>query len=377
MAASLTFSAGASAEGQDTAFGAGTFSAGGTHSCAIRGDGALACWGDDSKGQLDGIPAGTFTAVSAGGAHSCAIRVGGALVCWGDDSKGQLDGIPAGTFTAVSAGGAHTLRDPGRRRPGLLGRRLEGAGCRSRGRVHLGLGRRGAQLRDSGERAPGLLGRQHGRAGERGPGQLALMALVLARRRLGLPRGLGGRGPQLRDPGRRRPGCWGDDSKGQLDGIPAETFTAVSAGGAHTCAIAVEGGSLECWGDDSKGQLDGIPGRDVHRRLGGRCPQLRGAGHRPARLLGRQLLRAEPAADRQPRPLRGDGRRALQPPCLRPPRRTRARSSRSSPVSFPTGWNWRRTDCCPAYPRPRAPTPSRWRRATASPPTRSRKSRSR
>ena len=78
-------------------------SAGGAHTCAIRVGGALACWGDDSKGQLDGIPAGTFTAVSAGGAHTCAIRVGGALACWGDDSKGQ-DAVRGGEFTTVSAG---------------------------------------------------------------------------------------------------------------------------------------------------------------------------------------------------------------------------------------------------------------------------------
>ena len=321
MAVSLTLSAGASAEGQDTAFAAGTFSAAGTHSCAIRADGALACWGDDSKGQLDGIPAGTFTAVSAGGAHTCAIRVGGTLVCWGDDSKGQLDGIPAGTFTAVSAGGAHTCAIRVGGTLVLLGRRLEGTGCRSRGRVHVRLGRRGAQLRDSGERAPSLLGRQHGRAGQRGPGRVAHMAPVLARRRLGLPRGRGGRRPQLRDPGPRHPRPAG------------ETTRRASSTGSPQAVHRRLGGRRPCVRDRGRGRLPRLlgrrlegparrdPRRDVHRCLGGRCPQLRGAGHRPARLLGRQLLRAEPAADRQSRPLRGDGRRALQPPSLRPPRR--------------------------------------------------------
>jgi hypothetical protein len=89
VAVSLTLTAGAGAEGPDTAFGTGTFSAGGAHSCAIRGDGALVCWGDDSKGQLDGIPAGTFTAVSAGGAHSCGAPATGRLACWGDNAYGQ------------------------------------------------------------------------------------------------------------------------------------------------------------------------------------------------------------------------------------------------------------------------------------------------
>ncbi len=83
-------------------------SSGGAHSCAIRTDGELACWGDDTSGQLDEIPTGEFLAVSAGGAHTCAIRVDGTLACWGDDSSGQLDEIPTGEFHSVSAGGAHT-----------------------------------------------------------------------------------------------------------------------------------------------------------------------------------------------------------------------------------------------------------------------------
>ena len=70
--------------------------------------GSLVCWGDDSEGQLDGIPSGDFRSVSAGGGHTCAIRTDGTLACWGDDSAGQLDEIPAGEFDSVSAGGAHT-----------------------------------------------------------------------------------------------------------------------------------------------------------------------------------------------------------------------------------------------------------------------------
>src|SRR5262245_66648419 len=67
----------------------GNVAAGKGHSCAIRSDGTLACWGDDSAGQLDDIPSGEFRALSAGGAHTCAIRSDGTLACWGDDSAGQ------------------------------------------------------------------------------------------------------------------------------------------------------------------------------------------------------------------------------------------------------------------------------------------------
>ena len=62
-------------------------SAGAAHTCAIRENGAIECWGSDSD-----APAGSFTAVSAGAAHTCAIRTGsGAIECWGWNEYGQTD----------------------------------------------------------------------------------------------------------------------------------------------------------------------------------------------------------------------------------------------------------------------------------------------
>ena len=68
-----------------------------THTCAIAADGTLACWGDDSAGQLDEIPSteyGAFASVAAGGAHTCALRTTGTLKCSGDDSSGQVSDAP-------------------------------------------------------------------------------------------------------------------------------------------------------------------------------------------------------------------------------------------------------------------------------------------
>ncbi|MYI56894.1 MAG: hypothetical protein F4062_07715, partial [Acidimicrobiia bacterium] len=81
-------------------------SAGIDHSCGLRAEGTVICWGDNFEGQLD-APAGAFAAVSSGWDHSCGLRVDGTIVCWGLDSFGGLD-APAGVFVAVSAGSRHS-----------------------------------------------------------------------------------------------------------------------------------------------------------------------------------------------------------------------------------------------------------------------------
>jgi len=83
-----------------------TVSAGEYHTCGVRTDGTLACWGDDSQGQAT-PPAGTFSQVSAGGYHTCGLMTDGTLACWGMDIYGQAT-PPTGTFSQVSAGFEHT-----------------------------------------------------------------------------------------------------------------------------------------------------------------------------------------------------------------------------------------------------------------------------
>jgi len=149
-------------------------SAGAEHTCAVRTDGRLACWGNDGSGRVSGPNASTasYAAVSAGSGHTCALRMDGHLACWGDDGNGRVSGPSASTdsYGAVSAGGAHTCA-------------------------------------------------------LRADGRLA---------------------------------CWGYDGDGSVSGPNAstDTFSAVSAGVSHTCALRADG-RLACWGDDGDGRVSG------------------------------------------------------------------------------------------------------------------------
>lgn len=81
-------------------------SAGTSHSCGIRTDGGIECWGNDAQGQTES-PDGEFTAIASGGRHSCALRTDGRIRCWGNESDGRVN-PPAGRFTAISAGTSHS-----------------------------------------------------------------------------------------------------------------------------------------------------------------------------------------------------------------------------------------------------------------------------
>jgi VCBS repeat-containing protein len=53
--------------------------------------------------------------------------------------------------------------------------------------------------------------------------------------------------------------CWGNDAGGQVSATPKDaTFSAVSAGGQHSCGIKTDG-TLACWGDNVFGQLAAAP----------------------------------------------------------------------------------------------------------------------
>ena len=94
-------------------------SGGGAHTCAIRANGTLWCWGSNSNGQL-GIgnqtdrklpsqvttpAAGGWASVATGEADTCAIRTNRTLWCWGDGQNRprQVTTPAAGGWASVTA----------------------------------------------------------------------------------------------------------------------------------------------------------------------------------------------------------------------------------------------------------------------------------
>jgi alpha-tubulin suppressor-like RCC1 family protein len=77
---------------------------GSPHTCGVRGDGVLECFGSNSRGQLgrstselllSGFPlevdaAMRFRAVATGAESTCGVRTDGSLFCWGTNGFGQI-----------------------------------------------------------------------------------------------------------------------------------------------------------------------------------------------------------------------------------------------------------------------------------------------
>jgi alpha-tubulin suppressor-like RCC1 family protein len=78
---------------------------------ALRDDGTVAAWGDNSDGQAN-VPPGlsNVVAVAAGAAHSVALQSDGRVLAWGRNALGET-GVPADLTNAVAiaAGSSHTL----------------------------------------------------------------------------------------------------------------------------------------------------------------------------------------------------------------------------------------------------------------------------
>ena len=117
----LNLSPGGSLSGTPTSAGVSRFTVRATDSNLVVAENAYTLWvlascddlnpcTDDSYDPSVGCVhtvSGTGSCtqrVDAGGDHTCGVRTDGALACWGSNSYGQSS-PPTGTFTVASAGG--------------------------------------------------------------------------------------------------------------------------------------------------------------------------------------------------------------------------------------------------------------------------------
>jgi alpha-tubulin suppressor-like RCC1 family protein len=265
--------------------------AGDAHSCALRDDGTVKCWGAGSQGQLglgDAYPrgeepgemggelpevaigaGGDTVSVAARGNHTCALAKSGSLRCWGENAEGQL-------------GLGDT--DPRGDDPGEMGTNLPpvdlGTGQEPRA-LAAGWGHACALLKGGSVKCWG-----HGHRGQLGHGDTESRGDDLGEMGDDLPATLLGTGETaaalaagwahtcaLSVTGEVK--CWGLNYNGQLglghtadrgdqpgemgDSLPhvdlgADKAAAIAAGWGHTCAL-LKGGAVKCWGDNLEGQL--------------------------------------------------------------------------------------------------------------------------
>jgi alpha-tubulin suppressor-like RCC1 family protein len=85
--------------------------AGGLHTCGLRDNGIVECWGKNDKGQSNPPADRRFNQITAGDSHSCGLQNdpnAGVPHCWGDNTYGIVTDVPQVAFQKLAAGGFHT-----------------------------------------------------------------------------------------------------------------------------------------------------------------------------------------------------------------------------------------------------------------------------
>lgn len=278
-------------------------SAGHGHVCGVKNNGQLWCWGNGGSGQLGGGlavesavsptrvgSASDWLQVDAGGSHTCALKSDGRLFCWGSDTNGQQGNgsgsaddllsptqVQAGTtWSDVSAGQTgtcavrtdHTLWCWGRNDSKQLG--FDSGGADVHTPTQLGSLTTWATVTIANTHACGS--RTDGSAwcwGDYGNGQLGHSSSTGAVGQVTSgPWSLVSPGGTYFGCGIKTTGtlwCWGYSFGGQTGGTgdgntkaqidaPAATWSRLSTGSEHSCAVRSDGQAW-CWGRSDFGQL--------------------------------------------------------------------------------------------------------------------------
>ena len=252
------------------------------HSCALMADGTVQCWGWNAMGQLgdstnvnsdvpvvvtgiDGLSAATTAvSVSTGATHSCAPMASGIVRCWGDNNAGQLgDGSLISSSVPVSVSDITGLAP------------ASSSVSVTSGAVHSCALMADGTVQCWGSNWAGQLGNNSTLSSFVPTSVSDISGLSIASTAVSVTAG-GAHSCAVMANGTVR--CWGYNDDGQLgdnsttgglvpvpvsdisgDSVSAATTAVgVSAGGAHSCAVLVNG-TLQCWGSNGLGQLGNDP----------------------------------------------------------------------------------------------------------------------
>ena len=223
------------------------------HSCGLRPDGSPVCWGRDLDGRAQPPVHDKFAAISAGYAHTCALRPDGTPICWGSQNAGRQSTPPENEkFVAIESGSNSTC-----------GLRADGSiSCWGQ------YGTAPKTLRDGHYIAIASGSSDHTKCALRNNGDAVCWQDGTAQKPFAGPFtqitvgadflcGLLEDGkPQchLMDFNNQNPRT--DNVWGIIANTPVQTsMVSIHSGSFHVCAIRNDG-IPECWGDNTQGQLD-------------------------------------------------------------------------------------------------------------------------
>jgi alpha-tubulin suppressor-like RCC1 family protein len=217
-------------------------SAGQDHSCRVRSDWTVSCWGRNDSGEAS-PPAGSFTQIAVGRLHSCGIRFNGSAACWG-----KLTTAASGTFTQISSGSGYTC---GLRATGAVTCWGWDIGSPSGTFTQVSAGwSHACAIRTSGT----VFCWGNNEFGQASPPSGVFTAVSSGPRH----------SCAIRSDG--FVSCWGR-SNFNMTNPPGRRFSQISAGFGHTCGIQASG-PVACWGYDGWGELTAPTGAFTQLSVG-------------------------------------------------------------------------------------------------------------